>query len=1080
MKTTKLFIKFIILIGLLSPFFCQAMSPGTILYRTSGQGKMYGYSDDPLIYAEKGIIKNIYSGHVGIYIGQENGEDYIIEALADGIVKTPAKYFINLAQGEEFVGAKIPKKLSAIQRAKVIEIAKSLVGKKLGYDFDFKKQKGPNDGDWTCVGLVEKIYESANISNPYNLGALEYDKKYYAIDITPDGFDNYSKVNSEGDCFSSDYEFSKIARRTNLLIPAPELIGFDAGREYNGERYIFIPYTQFLQPNLKDVDVDIQISSDFLEEEIRGKTSISGLVLRWSLINNPISSIKRIANGVKNMALGLKEAIFGSTRETDLVIIPQDVEQTNSSIVKSSTVAKKTTEVKRTEPLVKVNKRVITNQETQLINSSEEKDQSAAVITSNIIFPDSVISEKTKETTQNTNFNSLYPKPAIQSNTTTLLNKLNSSTTSLIVAASSTNVQNNTNNFISSNTSTVSSGSSTSVNGGSPTVEPVEDWPKLAIINQVYATGYNDWIELYNPTDHDFDLAEAGYRLEKAKTGEDPSLLIRIGNTDDGVYPGGTIIKAESSYLIVRDEANDYYRSQADAISNRDEFSWLSSGYTLYLGVGAISSSIDPDIIDALGFGPDATYFQGEGPASEINDNYILRRLANSGNNNSDFSLVLSDDPSIEIIATSTTATSSDESIFPAATTNSYLPFTPINSLGITHLWHFNECHGLGTYSVGKWDCAREISFNTESIIIDLDPLINSNNFSLGFYYRKTNDSPLVDFKLQNEAGKTIRLSLENGRAQIEGLPNSQWRYYNDYFFSDGWHQIILVINKDSGYWALYLDGQEEIREEFIESLPSNLNHLEISSDRQASLVDELVFWSRSLEPQEINSNYQLNVPFAPINPRSEPQIAQLKHFWNFNEGNDLIDEIDNLQAFDSVASSTITLWPDSWTWRKNDNSALKINWEKDLKIDFNQLTSKDLALTFWWRNSVHPNEGRIKVSLKYNDHEMLGLVPTYYRPGFYFNHNEGIFSQALNETIPKDDLWHHLALSYDSYQYLLHFYVDGEEKKALPYIWISDEENINQLEIKSELASSEIDDLGVWTGIMTADKIKEIYSNSK
>ena len=61
--------------------------------------------------------------------------------------------------------AKIPKNLTAAQQAKVVKIARSLAAKELAYDFDYKTQKGPYSGQWTCVGLVEKIYESANISN---------------------------------------------------------------------------------------------------------------------------------------------------------------------------------------------------------------------------------------------------------------------------------------------------------------------------------------------------------------------------------------------------------------------------------------------------------------------------------------------------------------------------------------------------------------------------------------------------------------------------------------------------------------------------------------------------------------------------------------------------------------------------------------------------------------------------------------------------------------------------------------------------------------------------------------------------
>lgn len=60
-----------------------------------------------------------------------------------------------------------------------------------------------------------------------------------------------------------------------------------------------------------------------------------------------------------------------------------------------------------------------------------------------------------------------------------------------------------------------------------------------ALISKVYATGMNDFIELYNPTNYDFDLAEAGFRIEKTKTAENPSIAVRIGKEEDAIYPRG-------------------------------------------------------------------------------------------------------------------------------------------------------------------------------------------------------------------------------------------------------------------------------------------------------------------------------------------------------------------------------------------------------------------------------------------------------------------------------------------------------------------------------------------------------------
>jgi len=321
MRILKLFSFLIISIFIffLFPVLTKAIEPGTLLYRSSSEGKIYGLNAENLIESKNGLVSKINSGHVAIYIGQEKGVHYVVEALADGIVKTPAHYFINRSENEVFLGAKIPKKSSAFQRARAVAIAKSLAQKQLDYDFNFSRQKGPMSGQWTCVGLAEKIYESANSLNPKRLSALEYDTNDYAVDITRDGFDDFSYYNSSKDVFSTKYEFSKISRVRDTILPAPEILGYNAGKEKNGNRYIFLPYTQFLQETLKSVDVDINLESEFKSSDIRGKTPSLRLVLSWSLVNNPISTVKEAGRRIVSWFKGpeKKDAIVLSDIESD-------------------------------------------------------------------------------------------------------------------------------------------------------------------------------------------------------------------------------------------------------------------------------------------------------------------------------------------------------------------------------------------------------------------------------------------------------------------------------------------------------------------------------------------------------------------------------------------------------------------------------------------------------------------------------------------------------------------------------------------------------------------------------------------
>lgn len=1094
------------------PSICLAMPPGTLLYRTSNDGKMFGYSGDPLLGIEKGIAKHINSGHTAIYIGQEGGIDYIVEALGDGIVKTPAQYFVNNSLGEKFLGAKIPRGLNTIQQAKVIALAKNLAEMNLSYDLDFKKQKGPGDGEWTCVGLTEKIYESANISNPNNLGALEYDPEYYAVDITPDGYDNENVVNSDGDCFSENYEFSKIARRTNMVIPAPELIGYDAGLEYEGDRYIFLPYTQFMQASLDDVAVDINLAASFNDEAVRGSTSSSKVALRWSLINNPLSSLKVIATKVKEVALNLKDKIFNNN-ETAIVLNnePLPESKTNSEQADSSggkTKAKKAATKKTTTKKPAAAKTATAKNNTA--KKAAAKNTSVAKKTTTGAKSSQASSKSTSKTASNT-------KNTAASKTNSAASKIKESSKSAVSAAgvarlvsvNSSTVNSNSTSANNSNTVTIASNqsgnnssnasgggsnnnsvvintatttqntsttSSEEINTGSSTAtsteennnnDPEIDWPKIAIIKRIYSTGNNDWVELFNPTDHDFDLKEADYRLEKTKASVAPSLLMRIGDLADGIYPGGTLIKAHDTYLIVRDEANNFYKNQADAIATRDEFTWTGNGYTLYLGNGAISSSSDDNIIDAVGFGNEATYFLGNGPATEIIDNYILTKTASTSNNAYDFSLFLSDEPGL--IATSTNVSTSTENILDW---EAYSAPKPIDSDGIGDLWHFDECYGGDLkWGVGKWGCAFELNYLGSNLKADLSPAYDLDNFSLSFNYKRNTFSRVV-IDLSNDYNEKYSLLIDETMVQIDGLPETEWRYYQNNIQDDLWHQATLVVNRAEHYWAFYVDGKIKIKETFNAALPE-VDNVDIWTSQGRILLDELTMWHRALSESEILENYNDNAPFSPVEQREAQRAPILKYFWNFDEGH-------GSTTVDSVSGISFDIPTGTWLASGRLNTAIVTNSTNKLSIDLPKaIKGKDYSMGFWWRNSVSPEDGRVNVSLRKGTQRLFGFVPSCYRNGYWFNSLYDIFHEGMNGLIPCDDLWHYIAMSYDSYRYSLNFYVDGVEKASSSLFWLADGNEPDNLNISSESDYSEIDELGIWEGALSSKQIKALFNNT-
>ncbi len=589
-KKTALIISAFVLSFFLS-FFCghlaRAMPVGTLLYRTSSNGNLYGHNTTELVVVKNKMVKNIYTGHVAMYIGQEDGVDYIVEAMPDGIIKLPAKYFLNSKNGEKLIGAKIPKNLSEVQRLKVVELAKQLADSNLSYDFDFKKQKGPNSGEWICVGLTEKIYESANISNPLDLRGLEYDPQKYAVDITPDGFDDYSIIDTDsGDCLSRNREFSKISADRRTILPLPEVFGFNAGREYNGERYFFFPLTQYFQESLENVSVDIQLESDFIDNNVRGKVPEIAMIFRWSLVNNPVSALKGMANKIVSIFSGDKNSSKNKLTDSDI----------HSSV--DNNIEKEEEDVGEDDSL--------------LVNNSSE-DIVAVVSNANTESASQITLGKVQSTI------SIEDGPGLN------------------ISAENLSSSNQPDDFASIELNNLTNTSTEIIE---EEAEDVKEEPEIIeneldimlglaqnlLISKIYATLSDDYIEIYNPTNKTIDLEEAGVRLYKVKTSATPSLIMRLGNLSDGSYPGGVKISPSGRYLIARVNASEEIKSQAQAIATKSDFTFAGNGYTIYLSTGVVSSDIDEDIVDKVGFGK-AKYFRQKS-APEILDNHILVRKA--------------------------------------------------------------------------------------------------------------------------------------------------------------------------------------------------------------------------------------------------------------------------------------------------------------------------------------------------------------------------------------------------------------------------------------------------------------------
>ena len=1072
----------------------KAMPVGTLLYRSSGGNKMYGFNSDDLIVAEKGKLSHIYSGHAAIYVGKENNIDYIVEMQPKGAIKVQAKYFINEAAGEEFIAAKLPAKASPFQIATAVSIAKNLAAKNLAYDFDFKKQKGPGDGEWTCVGLTEKVYESSNISNPTNLSSLEYNKNYYAVDITPDGYDNESFYNSGGDCFSDSLEYSKIAPKRNMLIPAPEILGYDVGLEYDGDRYIFLPYTQALQADLKDVDVDITLSSNFQESHLRGTSPVLGLILKWSLINNPLSAVKNIFRKLESGLAFIKDKAF-----------PQDelvLEKENSDAVDKK--------VDNTKPVSSSTKTVKTSANTSTAKTSVTKPSSTKASTKKVSVvtkapelkadipistsPASNASKKISSTVSTASSPRTSvglavknPVPIVRAQTTT---------TPIVIVVTTTPL------LIEDRTEAPSPESE-------EVIPPEEEAEKqIALIAKIYSNTSDDWVEIVNTSDKDLDLAAAGYRLEKAKTGSDPTLVMRIGDENDGVYPGGTVVKARESYLIVNDDSSEEMLAKADAIAIKDAFTWSEDAYTIYLGTASISSDDDTDIIDKLGYG-EAQYFE-TAPAPALKKGYALERRASanstlesmsggggeefwprlfdSNDNSSDFILIPFDKALIE---EENEADGGDDNTNEEVLENDdiFIPPNGLDSEGLVQLWHFDECYGetafnelqisgqepidfekSSEWTVGKWGCAATLKYNSSSTQAVLEPLMDINQFSLNFYYRNRDDNVgfALSFYNPTENGRSASLEFTPYYTSINGFPGFSGRLAEAKWPNDNkWHQVSVVVDRDTGYWALYLDAQELYSYEYSGVIPE-FKYLAISGTTvNPTDFDELSFWNRSLPLSELKTINTLDQPFNPYSWPARQKEAELIHYWDFNEN-------AGFYAKDILSQDKMSVLADQWNMEGASSSALTIG--NKVETSFTKLYADDLSLSFWWRNISSENEGRLELSLKENDNTIMSFRPTPYNSSFGFNSCGGVFVQYPEFYIPNDKEWHHFALTYDSYRYLFKFYVDGVEKYVKECVKLDEGRFVNGLRINPENYPSAIDDIKIWDGVLFPKQVLAEY----
>ena len=245
----------------------SALERGAILYHSSKDDKIYGRNAE-LVLPEsiaQIALREMKSGHVGLYIGMENGKHRIIHAVAPKVEETDSSNFIaqkDIDEGCRYMGAKVPVNFSNtdawpdIKKDQLILLAKEQVGAM--YDLQFHHQKGPYDDSFTCVGLIEYLFEQVGYditpSGYYSggEGGITYTQTYNSESTL---WKDWKGLNT----FAYNVEFSKFTHPLASVL--------NVGLEYNGERYMFFPYTQYLQASTVGVNTDIPVSGGSGEDD---------------------------------------------------------------------------------------------------------------------------------------------------------------------------------------------------------------------------------------------------------------------------------------------------------------------------------------------------------------------------------------------------------------------------------------------------------------------------------------------------------------------------------------------------------------------------------------------------------------------------------------------------------------------------------------------------------------------------------------------------------------------------------------------------------------------------------------------
>lgn len=393
--------------------------------------------------------------------------------------------------------------------------------------------------------------------------------------------------------------------------------------------------------------------------------------------------------------------------------------------------------------------------------------------------------------------------------------------------------------------------------------------------------------------------------------------------------------------------------------------------------------------------------------------------------------------------------------------------------IDLAALWHFDECVTETANSitsqwftlpvlsiVGRYGCAfSQEWYPDQDILWYFNEPIPAFEATLSFYVREPQFGSRGSIFLVDSIN---HLALGASATKIQDRI-----FYNDNQIDlpsalpddTAWHLITVVYSHN--YVAWYRDGELKVKLSGDYSLDRPLFGIFVGQDNYPWEMDEIALWQRALSSGEVAA--LLNEQLAPHLIRPVQPSADLVHFWNFDEGvptaHDSIGNRD-LEYYDTVAGRSGQALAMYWYRRPQINSAI------------DSITSKDVSISYWRKRSDIGNGGGAVGLLSSQYGSLFGSGGGYNQSYYFFNGK----SDVLAAHLPDDDLWHHIALVYDSYDYELRYYIDGVSYPPVSLVWPLLPHD--RLFIKEDQYGFFVDDLKIWQGTLTNAEVMEEFHN--